>query len=288
YRGYLQIACIDLTRSHHPGLWLITWDPTQPVATRPLSIQKDGTWYTYGLDLTKNVCEVFGPAGYIATTYTYSPFGSVTALGSVTQPILWSSELMDDELGMVYYNMRYYCPTMGVWNSYDILVDYPTYRYVNNSPYKNFDYLGMSDKYVTPKSIQKDRKSGKYMDCIYVIFYNSGTFWAEGEHNRDMSHVAVYTHKFKKAIGFNPCFSTSPEEQDKFIRVHFEDRVDYHKVLRCCSKTNLLSKVNKYLEDSVNQTRMYRYDKNGVIDKSRKFLWYFNGPNCATFAEQVV
>ena len=37
--------------------------------------KKDGTWYTYGLDLTKNVCEVFSSAGYIATTYTYSPYG---------------------------------------------------------------------------------------------------------------------------------------------------------------------------------------------------------------------
>ncbi len=27
YRGYLQIACCDLTRSNHPCLWLITWDP---------------------------------------------------------------------------------------------------------------------------------------------------------------------------------------------------------------------------------------------------------------------
>jgi len=27
YRGYLQIACIDLTRSHHPSLWLITCIP---------------------------------------------------------------------------------------------------------------------------------------------------------------------------------------------------------------------------------------------------------------------
>ena len=58
YRGYLQIACCDLTRTNHPCLWLITWDPTQPVATRPLTIQKDGTWYTYGWDLTKNICEL--------------------------------------------------------------------------------------------------------------------------------------------------------------------------------------------------------------------------------------
>ena len=91
YRGYLQIACVDLTRTNHPALWLITRDPTEPVATRPLAIQKDGTWYTYGLDLTKNVCEVFGATGYIRTAYTYSPYGSVTASGNVTQPIQWSS-----------------------------------------------------------------------------------------------------------------------------------------------------------------------------------------------------
>ena len=48
YCGYLQIACIDLTRSHHPSLWYIAWDPTQQIATRPLALQKDGAWYTYG------------------------------------------------------------------------------------------------------------------------------------------------------------------------------------------------------------------------------------------------
>ena len=89
YRGYLQIVCIDLTRTTHPALWYITREspqglgggldkprsefapqgragngvpasqPTQPVATRPLALQKDGTWYTYGWDLTKNICEVY-------------------------------------------------------------------------------------------------------------------------------------------------------------------------------------------------------------------------------------
>jgi len=49
YRGYLQIACVDCTRSGHPALWFVTWDPSQPTATRPLAIQKDGTWFTYGL-----------------------------------------------------------------------------------------------------------------------------------------------------------------------------------------------------------------------------------------------
>ena len=176
YRGYLQIACIDLTRSHHPGLWLITWDPTQsprglgggldkprsefapqgrggngvptsqPITTRPLTIQKDGTWYTYGLDLTKNVCEVFGSAGYIATTYTYSPYGSVTAIGSVPQPIQWSSEVWDNELGMVYYNWRYYNPLSGRWSQRDFLNETNfgnfLYTYASNNMFK-FDVLGL-------------------------------------------------------------------------------------------------------------------------------------------------
>ena len=115
YRGNLQIACCDLTRSNHPCLWLITWDPSQPVATRPLAIQKDGTWYTYGWDLTKNICEVYGQHGYIRTNYSYSPYGTVTEEGDITQPIQWSSELNDAELGLVYYNYRHYNPVEGRW-----------------------------------------------------------------------------------------------------------------------------------------------------------------------------
>ena len=144
YRGYLQIACVDLTRTNHPALWLITWDPTQPIATRPLAIQKDGTWYTYGLDLTKNVCEVFGATGYIRTAYTYSPFGSVTATGNVTQPIQWSSEFYDEELGLVYYNWRYYNAMDGRWLTYDIIVQNNPYLFVNNAIYI-FDALGLAN-----------------------------------------------------------------------------------------------------------------------------------------------
>ncbi|MCI6981725.1 MAG: RHS repeat-associated core domain-containing protein [Akkermansia muciniphila] len=119
YRGYLQIAALDLTRTAHPCLWLITWDPTQPVATRPLAIQKDGTWYTYGFDLTKNVMEVFGSDGYIKTAYTYTPFGEATASGNVTQPIQWSSEYFDDEVDLAYYNYRFYNPASSIWLSRD-------------------------------------------------------------------------------------------------------------------------------------------------------------------------
>ena len=145
YRGYLQIAALDLTRAAHPALWYITWDPTQPVATRPLAIQKDGTWYTYGWDLTKNICEVYGPAGYIRTAYTYTPYGAVTAAGDVTQPIQWSSEYNDTESGLIYYNYRHYNPVDGRWTGRDRLsfaTDGNPYCFIFNKSHA-IDILGL-------------------------------------------------------------------------------------------------------------------------------------------------
>ncbi len=145
YRGYLQIACVDLTRSGHPALWFVLWDPTQPTATRPLAIQKDGTWYTYGCDITKNVCEVFGPAGYIRTSYSYAPFGAVSASGDVTQPFQWSSEHYDSETALVYYNFRHYSPDLGRFLSRDPIEEqggWNLYAFVKNNPNLFVEYRG--------------------------------------------------------------------------------------------------------------------------------------------------
>ncbi len=176
YRGYLQIACCDLTRDTHPCLWLITWDPTQSTATRPLAIQKDATWYTYGWDLTKNICEVFSADGLIKSAYSYTPYGAVTASGTATQsprglgggldnsiadapqgrtadgaavsqPIQWSSEFYDDELGLVYYNYRHYNSYDGRWQGRDSdnsnREEDNLYNMASNSPDARYDYLGM-------------------------------------------------------------------------------------------------------------------------------------------------
>ena len=144
YRGFLQIACIDLTRSHHPALWFITWDPTLTVATRPLAIQKDGTWYTYGFDINKNVCEVFGTTGHIINAYSYTPFGKATSSGPLTQPIQWSSEFHDEELVLVYYNYRYYNPIQGNWLQRDRIYTNLHNEYIyTNSPLFKYDVLGL-------------------------------------------------------------------------------------------------------------------------------------------------
>ena len=154
YRGYLQSACVDCTRSGHPALWLVTWDPSQATATRPLALQKDGTWFTYGYDITKNVCEVFGPAGYIRTAYSYAPFGNVSASGDVSQPFQWSSEVYDSELDLVYYNFRHYSPSLGRFLSRDPIAEQGglnLYAFVGNTPTIHTDSLGLRLKTVVLK-----------------------------------------------------------------------------------------------------------------------------------------
>ena len=178
YRGYLQIACCDLTRSNHPCLWLITWDPSQPVATRPLAIQKDGTWYTYGWDLTKNICEVYGQHGYIRTAYTYSPYGQVSSTGDVEQPIQWSSEYNDTELGLIYYNYRHYNPVDGRWIRRDIIgentITMSIYQYNFNTPTMLYDYLGMIDN-LSIKQHTTDYEFCGFFSFVDIVKHKSWT-----------------------------------------------------------------------------------------------------------------
>ncbi|MCD8071338.1 MAG: hypothetical protein LUE08_08175 [Akkermansiaceae bacterium] len=106
--------------------------------------------------MTKNVCEVFGQAGYIRTTYTYSPYGAVTASGDVSQPFRRSSEFDDEELGLVYYNYRHFNPTDGRWISRDPIDEqnggnfleenekHLLYIFINNSPFCGTDIIGLT------------------------------------------------------------------------------------------------------------------------------------------------
>ncbi|MCR5183976.1 MAG: RHS repeat-associated core domain-containing protein [Opitutales bacterium] len=124
YRDYLQVAAFDITESagtlNYSLKRVIYWDPSEPVATRPLLINLIGDQlYFPTVDLTKNVCELIDVSGTLAATYDYAPFGAATSTGTVANPLQWSSEIYDSELGLVYYNYRHYSPYDGRFLSRD-------------------------------------------------------------------------------------------------------------------------------------------------------------------------
>lgn len=150
YRGYLQTAARDKLHSYEMSHMLL-WDPTQPQATRPLALLKDGTLYNCIHDRDKNVIALYDEAGASAARYEYTPFGAVTASGTISCPVQWGSEVYDEELGLVYYNYRYYNPQDGRWLSRDPLgaqSGLNLYAYAGNRMIP--DYLGLNTPGATP------------------------------------------------------------------------------------------------------------------------------------------
>ena len=90
YRGYLQLATLDMLNSRNV-LRTLLWDPLEVVATRLLALVQDNVLYSYDVDFNKNVTEVFDGEGSIVATYDYSPYGTVASTGSLVQRMgVWS------------------------------------------------------------------------------------------------------------------------------------------------------------------------------------------------------
>ena len=84
----------------------------------------------------------------IQAHYEYSPFGKITTSnGAMVDDIEYrfSSEVADDETGLVYYNYRYYSPELGRWLSRDPVEEeggINLYAMVGNDPVGGWDWLG--------------------------------------------------------------------------------------------------------------------------------------------------
>jgi RHS repeat-associated protein len=147
YRGYLQIAALDLldaTNVNHA----ITWDPTEPTATQPLALQRGTNGWSYGFDQVKNVTELFDATGALAATYDYAPFGALTdSTGPAADlnPLTFSSEIHDAPLGLIYYNVSHLNVLDGRWVSRDPIEErggINVFVFVGNRPSHRVDMLG--------------------------------------------------------------------------------------------------------------------------------------------------
>ena len=158
YDGYLCIQRLNGAANNAIDL-VFGWDPSEPVATRPLILQKYGQYnlfYTHDMrprrrrrvarrsvataprsgrkrPRNKNVSELvfFQQANGIAAHYEYAPFGAVTAASRSTpvtaydfreyNPFRFSSEYADITFNLIYYNYRHYWLSRGRWVNHDSL-----------------------------------------------------------------------------------------------------------------------------------------------------------------------
>ena len=155
YHGYLQIVELDAAVATETAMPVLRktylWDPLEPVATRILAMSlfdETGTWAedlycTH--DLLKNATALFGIRAGRRALYEYGPYGNIVRMeGNAAEDNLFrfSSEYADDELGLVYYNYRYYNVLDGRWiNRDNINIMYP-YTYIQNQITRNIDYIG--------------------------------------------------------------------------------------------------------------------------------------------------
>ncbi len=139
YNGYLQIA------DNNGNAYI--WDPTEPVATRPLLWDKSGAIALYVHDGNKNVSDVMTNSGSILSHYNYSLFGAIPSFstnGKIENSWQFASEYYDDDVNFMYFNYRYLSPSIGRWLSYDPIGESYSrnlYAFVNNS--FDIDVLGL-------------------------------------------------------------------------------------------------------------------------------------------------
>ena len=167
----MQIANFKVENSVKSLKITTFWDPSEPQATRPVSLtlapnaQISGRlWsltpetYYYSHDYTKNICELFSVDEQnnvnIVRSYDYSPFGAVTehvidsAIVNLENNFRFSSEFYDSELALCYYNYRHYNPLDGRWLNRDPMEEYGglnLYGFAANNIVTNWDYLGLYD-----------------------------------------------------------------------------------------------------------------------------------------------
>ena len=107
---------------------------------------EEDLYYTH--DLLKNATALFGIRAGRRALYEYGPYGNILRMeGNAAEdnPFRFSSEYADDELGLVYYNYRYYNPENGRWMSREPAEEidgWNLYSFVNNKLTQHIDFLG--------------------------------------------------------------------------------------------------------------------------------------------------
>ena len=177
---YDGFKCVEeLNALNNTALMRHTWQPFD-VGLDIILATMDGNGTSYFLhDANKNVMQKTNPVGVVLGMYAYAPFGG--NIGLDRAHVGFSSEVMENDAGMVYYNYRYY--SNGFWLNTDPLysdvLDYGNnnlYQFVYNNPISYVDYIGLDKLLGAVKCdyekgevilIHKIKEHTKDSDCVY-------------------------------------------------------------------------------------------------------------------------
>jgi len=137
-----------------------------------LDLNQGGTHYSYLYDGKGNVTGLLDRAEQVATTYQYDPFGiPLAVLGSLNQPMQFSTKPYDAETGLSYYGFRFYSPHMGRWLTRDPLGELGglnLYGFAENNPVNRIDPFGLSGSW-----------TGSLPGYFPVVQQTAEYYWAE-------------------------------------------------------------------------------------------------------------
>ena len=201
YDGYL---CIQVLYSNAPYNVFkeFVWDPTEPVATRPLIFRYAPSSLNlfYAFDGNKNVSDVFYRlnSNGIGAHYDYVPFGAVTRTHGDSSasfdivslnPFRFSSEYYDSELDLVYYNYRHYSPSLGRFLSRDPIAEQGglnLYAFVGNKPILKWDLFGSAIPQLGAGPDVEPVKPTASLDSLIPASWNTALgdliTWLNGNH----------------------------------------------------------------------------------------------------------
>lgn len=163
YDGYLNVV-------------QTVWDPTEPVATRPLVWLDVGKDSYYFHDGNKNVVGLVSGNGleWNCSTYDYAPYGASLSLADAN-PWRFSSEYRDAILELSYYNYRHYNGMVGRWLSRDRNEErggLNLFEAVSNAPHELCDFLGLKcDKYGSPRVVETKIDPGAWSEWKKVVVF---------------------------------------------------------------------------------------------------------------------
>jgi RHS repeat-associated protein len=151
------------SRTPAPGLsQTYTWDTTKKVplmltdgalsyiydnAGNPVEhIDANGTVHYYQRDQYGSTRLLTDNTGSVAATYTFDPYGNLTAKTGTADTVLrWNGQAQDADTGLYYLRNRYYDPTTAQFLSVDPLASTTRaiYTYADNNPLNKADPLGL-------------------------------------------------------------------------------------------------------------------------------------------------